>query len=146
MATGFEYVYGSGDTRILVRLPLDADSADITVGMAITSAGATSGYYKEVDASGEVVVGIAAEKVTSPTADGGATVLVDVSEYSLYRVNPDTGTATTALRFSTADIGADGKSVNIDASATDNVKIHDVRTSDNSLLVSIIVDTYTGVA
>tara|TARA_R100000808_G_C2139409_1_gene147322 strand:- start:1136 stop:1576 length:441 start_codon:yes stop_codon:yes gene_type:complete len=146
MATGFEYVYAYGDTRVAVRLPLDADSANITVGMAITSSGATAGYYKEVDASGESVVGIAMEEKDSPSTDGGASVLVDISESSYYRVNPDTGTVSAALRLKTADIGADGKSVNIDASATDNVKIHDVRTDDNTMLVSLIVETYAGVA
>ena len=143
MATGFDFVYGQ---RVLVRVPLDADSADIEVGTAITSSGADTGFYRNVDASGETTVGIAVEKVSSPSADGGATVLVDISEESYYRVNPDSGTAAETLRFKTCDIGADGRTANIDASATDNVKIHEVRTSDNALLVSIIVAAYVGVA
>ena len=143
MATGFDYAYGD---RVLVRVPLDADTADINVGTAITSADASTGFYKNVDASGEVVVGIAAEKVSSPSTDGAASVLVDISANSYYRVNPDTGTAAETLRFKTCDIGADGRSANIDASATDNVKIHEVRTSDNALLVSIIPAAYVGVA
>ena len=143
MATGFDYAYGD---RVLVRVPLDADTADINVGTAITSADANTGFYKNVDASGEVVVGIAAEKVSSPSTDGAASVLVDISANSYYRVNPDTGTAAETLRFKTCDIGADGRSANIDASATDNVKIHEVRTSDNALLVSIIPAAYVGVA
>ena len=44
-----------------------------------------------------------------------------------------------------ADIGADGRTVDINGSSTDNVKIHDYRTDDNTILVSIIVDTYLGV-
>ena len=143
MATGFDYAYGD---RVLVRVPLDANTADINVGTAITSAGADTGFYKNVDASGETTVGIAVEKVSSPSADGGASVLVDISANSYYRVNPDTGTAAETLRFKTCDIGADGRSANIDASATDNVKIHEVRTSDNALLVSIIPAAYVGVA
>jgi hypothetical protein len=143
MATGFDFVYGQ---RVLVRVPLDADSADIEVGTAITATNADTGFYKNVDASGETTVGIAVEKVSSPSADGGATVLIDISEESYYRVNPDTGTAAETLRFKTCDIGADGRTANIDASDTDNVKIHEVRTSDNALLVSIIVAAYVGVA
>lgn len=142
MATGFDFAYGE---RILVRLPLDADSADIEVGDAITSAGATAGYYKEVDASGESTVGVAVEKVASPSTDGGASVLVNISENAYYRVNPDAGTVSASLRFKTADIGADGRTVNIDASATDNVKIHDYRDEDNTILVSFIVAAYAGV-
>jgi len=142
MATGFDFAYGE---RLLVRVPLDSTSANIEVGDAITSSGATAGYYKEVDASGEPTIGIAMEKVTSPAVDGEATVLVNISQNAYYRVNPDAGTVSSALRFKTADIGADGRTVNIDASATDNVKMHDYRTADNTILVSIIVDAYTGV-
>ena len=142
MATGFDFAYGE---RILVRVPLDSTSADIEVGDAITTSGATAGFYKEVDASGESTIGIAVEKVTSPDADGGATVLVNISENAYYRVNPDAGSVSSSLRFKLADIGADGRSVNIDASATDNVKIHDYRTDDNTILVSVIVEVYAGV-
>lgn len=144
MPAFFEYVSSPGGFRQLVRLPLDSSSADITVGMAITSSGATSGYYKEVDAA-EALVGIAVEKVSSPSADGGATVLVDVSELSLYRASPDAGSVTTALRFTTADIGANGKSVNIDASAVDNVRIHDVDVNANTMIVSFTMASYAGV-
>lgn len=142
MATGFDFVYGQ---RVLVRVPLDADSADIEVGTAITSADADTGFYKNVDAVGESTVGIAVEKVSSPSADGGATVLIDISEESYYRVNPDSGTAAETLRFKTCDIGADGRTADINGSTTDNVRIHEVRTSDNALLVSITVAAYTGV-
>ncbi len=141
MATGFDFVYGQ---RVLVRVPLDSDSANIEVGTAIT-ASASAGFYKEVDAKGESTVGIAVEKVSSPSVDGGATVLIDISEESYYRVNPDTGTAAETLRFKTCDIGADGRTADIDGSNTDNVRIHEVRTSDNALLVSITVAAYTGV-
>ena len=142
MATGFDFAYGE---RILVRLPLDNTSADIEVGDAITPTDADPGFYKEVDASGEATVGIAVEKVTSPTVDGGATVLVNISEAAYYRVNPTSGTVSSSLRFKLADMGADSRSVNTGASLVDNVKIHDYRTDDNSLLVSIIVNAYTGV-
>jgi hypothetical protein len=146
MATGFDYAYGD---RVLVRVPLAAGTSDIEVGTAITaevSGGSATGFFEDVDASGETTVGIAVEKVSSPSTDGAASVLVDISANSYYRVNPDTGTAAETLRFKTCDIGADGRSANIDASATDNVKIHEVRTSDNALLVSIIPAAYVGVA
>lgn len=147
MATRFEVVHGMGRAeRVPVRIPLDSGTANVKVGHAITSDGATSGYYQVVDGSGESLVGIAMEEIDSPSADGGASVLVDVSENTYYRADPDAGTVTTALRFTTADIGADGGSVNIDASATDNVKIHDVDTDRNEVIVSFTMATYTGVA
>jgi hypothetical protein len=145
MPARFEYIYSPGSFRMPVRLPLDSSSADIKVGMAITSADATSGYYKEVDAA-EVTVGIAMEDVDAPAADGGASVLVDISADSYYRASPDAGTVTAALRFKTADIGDNGSTVNIDASAVDNVRIHDVDTDTNTLKVSFTMATYAGVA
>lgn len=144
MPAFFEYVYSPGGFRRLVRLPLDSSSADITVGMAITATDATSGYYKQVDAA-EACVGIAVEKVTSPTADGLATVLVDTSPDSHYRASPDAGSVTTSLRFKTADIGNDGKSVNIDASAVDNVNIQDVDVNENTMIVTFTFASFSGV-
>ena len=147
MATRFEVSHGFGRAeRVLVRLPLDADTANVKVGHAITSADATAGFYKVVDASGEAIVGIAVEESDSPSNDGDNTVLVDISQDTYYRVEPDTGSVTTALRFSTADVGADGGSVNIDASATDNIKIHDVDINRNEMIVTVVTAAYTGVA
>lgn len=143
MATGFDYAFGE---RLIVELPLDSTSADIEVGTAITSSGATSGYYKEVDAAAESCVGIAVDKVSSPSADGGAYVKVDISAESYYRVNPDSGTVSQSLQFKTCDIGADGRSADIDGSTTDNVRIYDYRTSDNTILVRIVPAAFTGVA
>lgn len=130
----FEYRKG---TRQLVKLPLDSTSADIEVGDAITAAGATSGYFKEVDAAAEAVVAIAYSKVFSPTADGGAFVLADVSRESVYEVVPDAGTVTQALAMKTADVGANARSVDINGSTTDDIEILEVDTVNNKMLVRI---------
>ena len=130
----FEYRKG---TRQLVKLPLDSTSADIEVGDAITAAGATSGYFKEVDAAAEAVVAIACSKVSSPTADGGAFVLADVSRESVYEVVPDAGTVTQALAMKTADVGANARSVDINGSTTDDIEILEVDTVNNKMLVRI---------
>ena len=130
----FEYRKG---TRQLVKLPLDSTSADIEVGDAITAAGATSGYFKEVDAAAEAVVAIAYSKVSSPTADGGAFVLADVSGESVYEVVPDAGTVTQALAMKTADVGANARSVDINGSTTDDIEILEVDTVNNKMLVRI---------
>ncbi len=81
MAKGFDFAYGD---RVLVRLPLASSSADIEVGDAIRLKAATT-YYQDVDTLSDATVGIAVEKVTSPTSDGGATVLVNVSEQARCR-------------------------------------------------------------
>lgn len=142
MAKGFDFAYGD---RVLVRLPLDSTSADIEVGDAITASGATANYYKEVDATSESTVGVAVEKVTSPTTDGGATVLVNVSEQAYYRVNVGTGTLAETMKLKSCDIAATGDAIDVTASTTDNVLIHDVDVDDNSCIVSLIMATYGGV-
>lgn len=138
----FEYMYGP---RKIIELPLDSTSADITVGLMLTAAGATDGYFKEVDGSGEAVTGVAVSKASSPATDGAATVKVDVSPASVYRVSPDTGTIAVTDAMNTADVGADGLTVNIDASATDDIQILSVDVDANTMAVSI-VPTFSGVA
>lgn len=130
----FEYRKGE---RRFVMLPLDSTSADIVVGDAITASGATSGYFKEVDAAAEAVVGIAASTVSSPSADGGAYVKVDVSRDSIYEVAPDSGNVSVALRMKTADVGADARTVDIDGSSTDDIEILDIDTNANTMRVRL---------
>jgi hypothetical protein len=141
MAKGFDYAYGD---RVLVRLPLAASSADIEVGDAIRLKAATN-YYQDVDTVSDATVGIAVEKVTSPTADGGATVLVNVSEQAYYRVNVGNGTLASTMQLKSCDIAASGDAIDVAASTTDNVLIHDVDLDDNSCIVSLIMATYGGV-
>jgi hypothetical protein len=141
LAKGFDYAYGD---RVLVRLPLAASSADIEVGDAIRLKAATN-YYQDVDTVSDATVGIAVEKVTSPTADGGATVLVNVSEQAYYRVNVGNGTLASTMQLKSCDIAASGDAIDVAASTTDNVLIHDVDLDDNSCIVSLIMATYGGV-
>ncbi len=140
----FDWRYGE---RQLQRYPLDKDSADITVGMALTHSGATSGYLKEVDASGEAVVGIAAsEVVVTGSADGDHYVMVDTSLTSVYEVGPDAGSVTQALLSKTCDVGADGKTLNIDASATDDLQIVQVDLTNNKMLCRLLRNALGAVA
>jgi hypothetical protein len=138
----FEYMYGP---RKIIELPLDSTSADITVGLMLTASGATDGYFKEVDTDSEPVTGVAVSKVSSPATDGAATVKVDVSPASVYRVSPDAGNIAVTDAMNTADVGADGLTVNIDASATDDIQILSVDVDANTMAVSI-VPTFSGVA
>ncbi len=73
----FDFVNGD---RVLVRLPLDAGTADIVVGDAITSEGATAGFYIKVDGTSDVICGIAQEIMSSPASNGDSAVLVNTSE------------------------------------------------------------------
>ena len=130
----FEYRRGP---RVLIELPLDSTSANITPGMAITASNATDGYFKEVDAAAEAVLGIAVNKVTSPSADGGALVKLDISTLSVYEVGPDAGTMAVTINQNSCDVGADGKTIDINGSATDDILILVVDTDTNKALVRL---------
>ena len=138
----FDFVNGD---RVLVRLPLDAGTADIVVGDAITSEGATAGFYIKVDGVSDVICGIAQEIVSSPASNGDNTVLVNTSENAFYRVKATAGTLVDGMKMESCDVAADGQSINVLTSDTDNILIHDVRTSDLTALVSIVM-SFTGVA
>ncbi len=142
----FKYREGRRNLR---KLPLAATSAAIEAGDAITASGATSGFFKEVDASGEAVVGIAASKVDSPGADGDLFVMCDISPESVYEVPPDSGSVAVTLRLKTADVGADARSVNIDASVLSDILITEIDSDANTMLVQLnyagVNATYTGV-
>jgi len=125
---------GKGPQVPVVYL-VDADSAAITTHCAITFTDATAGYVKKVDASGERVIGFAMQDVASPSADGEASVLVDISTLSLYEMAPDTGTLTYAELGDSCDIGADGISINRDASATDDLQIVSIDVATNTAYV-----------
>lgn len=137
----FEYRKGE---RVLVKCLLDSTSAAIVVGDAITISGATAGYFKEVDAGSEAVTGIAASDSASPSADGDLFVMVDISPQSVYRVGPAAGSVTQALAGRAADVGADARSVDIAASATDDIIILEADVTGNTLLVRL-APTFTGV-
>ena len=130
------FKYRKGE-RIVEEYPLDSTSADILVGDAITASGATSGYFKEVDALAEAIVGIAVSKVSSPSADGGAVVLVDVSELSVYEVTPDAGSVGVTLVAKTMDAGADARSADINGSTTDDLLCVRVDEDANTLYVML---------
>lgn len=132
------FKYRKGE-RQPMRWPLDGSSASIVVGQAITMSGATAGYFKEVDGSGETVMGIAMENVTvaAGASDGDHTVLVDVSEASVYEVPPDTGSVAVTIVSDTCDVGADGLTINIDASATDDIVVIGVDLNTNTAFVQL---------
>lgn len=126
------YGYREGK-RIPVVARVDSTSSDISVGDHLIYA--TAGYVK-VAAAGEIAVGISMQNVTVPSADGGASVLMDVSEQSIYEAPPDAGTVTAAIEGLTCDYGG-SRTINIDASANDNILIRRVDTTANTCFHSI---------
>lgn len=134
------YGYRSGP-RIPVLKPVDADTSAISVGDILTVG--TTGYVKQASA-GENIYGVAMQAVASPSADGDVSILVDVSEDSVYEYPPDAGSVTQTLAGQTCDVGG-AQTIDIDASLDDNVKIHKVDTDANTVFCSFSL-TFTGVA
>ena len=132
------YGYRSGP-RSSVKLLLDSDSAAVTSGDILTSTGATPGYVIAADGSGDAFRGVAITDSASPSADGGAFVMADVSQMSIYEYPVDSGSVAAGDAGFTCDIAA-ARTINFDASVTDNVKIHAVDVDANTVFVSFITD------
>lgn len=112
---------------------LDADTAAIEIGDAVTVTDATAGYIKRVDAVAEPVLGFAMQKVASPDSDGGASVEVDLSKEHVYRFPADAGSVTQALVGTKLDIGANGRSIDINGTTTADLEVVAVDLTDNTL-------------
>jgi len=128
----FEYRRG---VRHPVKMPIDGSSGDITVGDAITTEGATAGYVQKVDGLADTVEGFAMQTVSSPSADGEAFVLVDISKDSVYEVGPDAGSVTQALLLTDLDVGANAQSVDINGTSTADLTVVEVDTEANTIHV-----------
>ena len=129
--TQYGYVQGP---RNLMRYRVDSTTAAIVVGDMVSLA--TAGYCQQISA-GELPLGVAFEAVASPAADGDASILVDISEESVYRYPPDAGSATVALIGTTMDVGG-AQSIDIDASTDDCILVVDVDAVANEILVQMI--------
>lgn len=128
----FDYRRG---VRHPVSFPIAASSADIEVGDALTTTGATAGFVQKADGSGDAVVAFAMQSIASPSADGEASVLGDISKDAVYEVGPDAGNVTQALNLTSLDVGADAQSVDIDATVTADLTVVQVDTEANTIYV-----------
>lgn len=130
--------YGLYKTVPQVTAELDSTSAEITLGTMMTKSGATNGYHKEVDAAAEAVSGVALSAAASPSADGGAEVEMCVDLNAIFVYPPDAGSVTQALKGTLVDAGADGRSIDIDGSTTQDVLIVDVDVAANLCYVRFL--------
>ena len=129
------YGYREGP-RLPVVYPVDsAANGDINNNDFVILS--TAGYITKC-AAGDIPIGVSMQDVAVPSADGGATCLVDVSPLSIYEMPPDAGSVTAALAGVTCDIGG-AKSINIDAHADNCILLRRANVADNSVFVSIIL-------
>ena len=134
------YGYREGP-RMLVSLPVDSSTSDITAGDLL--AWGTAGYVQQAAAGANTLAGVAAESVASPSADGDVSILVDISELSIYEFPPDAGSVTQAIVGTTMDVGG-ARSIDIDASADDIVRCVRVDTDANTAFVMLKTVTSSG--
>ncbi len=135
------YRYGE---RLPIPMPVKASEV-WTAGDLISL---DSSGYAQACAAGERAVGVAMESITTtttPSADGGATILVDQSPLSVYEYPVSAGSITQALAGKTCDVGGVA-SIDITASADDCILIRRVDTDAATVFVSIIAGTVGGVA
>lgn len=104
---------------------------------------ATAGYVT-VAGAGDNPIGVVMSVATPGSADGDVQVLVDVSEWSVYEYPVSAGTVAVAVLGLTCDLGG-ARSIDITASADDNIKIVQVDTVAQTVFVRHLYPT-TGVA
>ncbi len=136
------YGYRHGP-RVLVKLPVDSATSDIVAGDILTWG--TAGYVQQAAAGANTVAGVAVESVSSPSSDGDSSILVDISEMSVYAYPPDSGSVSAGLVGKTMDVGG-ARSIDIDASTDDVVRVVEADTDNGVLLVMFKTTTsYAGV-
>jgi hypothetical protein len=119
----------------------------ITVGMAAASAtilvndfvGLDAGKFALKLSADAPIYGIAMEQKDAPPADGEVTVLLDVSEESIYEMDASI-TPTQAIVATSTDISGEQEVLTgiAVAPSSNNIVIHEIK--DTTVLVSIIRD------
>ena len=137
------YGYRKG-RRLTVKASVDGSTSAISVGDILTWG--TAGFVQQAAAGDDVIAGVAMAEVASPTSDGDVTILMDVSEESIYEYPADAGSVSAGLAGTTMDIGGP-QSINIDASADDDCPCVEVDTVANTVFVCFRTKLgYAGVA
>ena len=133
------YGYRKG-ASVKITAKVDSATADIEIGDMLVAG--TAGYVQQA-AAGELPIGVALTRVTSPSADGDVEVLMEVSPLAIFEYPADTGSVSQGLAGTTMDVGGP-QTIDIDASADDVVICREVNIAKDTLLVSFIF-THAGV-
>lgn len=129
MADKYGYRFGP---QLIVTYPMDsAGSSNVIPGDHVKFS--TAGYVVACGA-GDNPIGVATSVGVDPGTDGYETVQVDISEWSVYEYPIGTGTGTLAMTKLTCDL-AGARSIDVTASADDNIVIVKVDTVNNTALI-----------
>ena len=133
--------YDGGPPRQIVRYGVDATSEDIKKDDLLVW-GADPSFVQQA-AAGEIPMGVAMEDVTSPTSNGGAFCMVDISNTTIYAYPSDGANPTSLLVGKTMDVGGP-QSIDVDASADDCIACVGVDTVNNYVLCTILTELARG--
>lgn len=125
---------------VIVRVKIDSSTSAIDQFDHLTLASA--GYFKKCSA-GDTPYCVALEAGGVPAADGEITITADISELTVYRYPVGTGTLTQAMVGLTCDL-AGSRSIDVTASADDNIVILEADVTNNVALIRHKY-TYSGV-
>lgn len=135
MSVSDKYGYRYGQ-RLPVKLPVDSSST-VPIEVGDMLALATAGYVKQA-AAGDKIVGVAMSRLeTAPAADGESSVLVDISEQSVYAY-PGSTTVSQGKLMLTCDVGG-ARAIDETASSDDCIRIVGVDAANNLYLVQPIL-------
>lgn len=115
----------------IIKVKIDSSTTAIDQFDHLTVA--TAGYYKKA-AEGDTPACVALEACGVPSADGEIEIKADISELTIYRYPVGTGTLTQAMQFTTCDL-AGARSIDVTASADDNILIVECDVTNNIALV-----------
>lgn len=115
----------------IIKVKIDSSTTAINQFDHLTVA--TAGYFKKA-AAGDTPACVALEACGVPSADGEIEIKADISELTIYRYPVGTGTLTQAMQFTTCDL-AGARSIDVSASADDNILIVECDVTNNIALV-----------
>lgn len=126
---------------VIIKVKIDSSSGAIDQFDHLTLASA--GYYKKCSA-GDTPYCVAMEACGVPSADGDITITADISEFTVYRYPVGTGNITQAMVGLTCDL-AGSRSIDVTASADDNILILEADVANNVALIRHLYTFATGV-
>jgi len=135
MSVSDKYGYRHGQRQPVKMLVDSSSSVPIEVGDMIALA--TAGYVKQA-AAGDKIVGVAMSRLPeAPAADGEASILVDISQESVYAY-PGSTTVSQAKLMLTCDVGG-ARAIDETASDDDCIRIVGVDAANNVYLCQMIL-------
>lgn len=139
---GSTELFGSRSGPSQKRRVKVANTAAVVKGDMLKQDGAGDQYFTPISA-GDKAMCVALEGCAQPTNDGDVSILAEFHPQHIFEYPPDGGNVSEALIGNTMDSGG-AQSINIDASAVDNIYCVGVDTDRNTVLCRLNFDSAFG--